>query len=292
MNYKKEAYRASITTMIVNFSLACFKMVAGLLGGSTALVSDAVDSACDVFSSLIVMIGVKFASKSPDIDHPYGHERFECISSIVLALIIGATGAWVGSTAIHKMIVPHEITIPGALALIAALTSIIAKWWMCGYTRKCGERIGSDSLMANAANFRSDTFSSLGVFVSLIGARLGLPILDPIASVIICFLILKSAMEILLDALSKMMDSSVEGETINQMRELIVGCEGVLRLDDIKTRKFGSRYFVEVEIACDGDLNLREAHAISDKVHDEIEKTFPDAKHCLVHVNPFEEHTI
>ncbi len=103
MNYAKEAYKVSLCTSVVNAVLAAFKMAAGILGGSSALISDVVDSACDVFSSLIVMIGVKFASKSPDEDHPYGHERFECISSIVLALIIGATGLGVGWSAVGKI---------------------------------------------------------------------------------------------------------------------------------------------------------------------------------------------
>ncbi|HJA36565.1 MAG TPA: cation diffusion facilitator family transporter [Firmicutes bacterium] len=289
MNYAKEAYKVSLCTSVVNAVLAAFKMAAGILGGSSALISDAVDSACDVFSSLIVMIGVKFASKSPDEDHPYGHERFECISSIVLALIIGATGLGVGWSAVGKILSGGDLQAPAAIALVAAAVSILAKEWMFRFTRRAAKRIQSDSLMANALNYRSDVFSSCGVLVGVAGAQLGFPVLDAVASLIICVLILKSALEILLDALSKMLDSSIDGETLEQMRDLVTAQPGVLALDDLKTRQFGSRYYVDVEIACDGDLTLRDAHAIAVQVHDAIEKQFPGTKHCLVHVNPFGE---
>ena len=289
MNYAKEAYKVSLCTSVVNAVLAAFKMAAGILGGSSALISDAVDSACDVFSSLIVMIGVKFASKSPDEDHPYGHERFECISSIVLALIIGATGLGVGWSAVGKILSGGDLQAPAAIALVAAAVSIVAKEWMFRFTRRAAKRIQSDSLMANALNYRSDVFSSCGVLVGVAGAQLGFPVLDAVASLIICVLILKSALEILLDALSKMLDSSIDGETLEQMRDLVTAQPGVLALDDLKTRQFGSRYYVDVEIACDGDLTLRDAHAIAVQVHDAIEKQFPGTKHCLVHVNPFGE---
>ena len=284
MNYAKEAYKVSLCTSVVNAVLAAFKMAAGILGGSSALISDAVDSACDVFSSLIVMIGVKFASKSPDEDHPYGHERFECISSIVLALIIGATGLGVGWSAVGKILSGGDLQAPAAIALVAAAVSILAKEWMFRFTRRAAKRIQS-----NALNYRSDVFSSCGVLVGVAGAQLGFPVLDAVASLIICVLILKSALEILLDALSKMLDSSIDGETLEQMRDLVTAQPGVLALDDLKTRQFGSRYYVDVEIACDGDLTLRDAHAIAVQVHDAIEKQFPGTKHCLVHVNPFGE---
>lgn len=289
MSYTKQAYRVSLCTSAANFVLAALKMAAGVLGGSSALISDAVDSACDVFSSLIVMVGVKFASKSPDADHPYGHERFECISSIVLALIIGFSGVGVGIAAVQKIFSGQELAPPALITLVVAAVSIAAKEWMFRFTRRTARRIQSDSLMANAMNYRSDVFSSCGVLIGIAGSQLGFPILDAVASLVICVLILRSAIEILLDALSKMLDSSIDGETLEAMRDLVLAQQGVLALDDIKTRQFGSRYFVDVEIACDGDLPLRDAHAIASRVHDEIERRFPSTKHCQVHVNPYGE---
>lgn len=291
MTYTKETYRVTALTGALNFLLALSKLAVGALSGSSALISDGVDSAGDVISSFIVMIGVRYASKSADESHPYGHERFECISSIVLALIIAGSGLGVGYTALQKIFSQETLVAPGLLALAVALVSIVAKAWMFWFSRKVALRIGSDSLMANALNYRSDVFSSCGVLVGVAGARLGLPILDSIASLVICALILKSALEILLDALSKLLDSAIDGDTLEQMRDLILEQQGVLALDDIKTRQFGSKYFVDIEIACDGDLPLRQAHDIALRVHDAIEQQFPGTKHCLVHVNPFgEEH--
>ena len=178
---------------------------------------------------------------------------------------------------------------PALVTLAVAGISILAKEWMFRYTRRVARRIQSDSLMANALNYRSDVFSSCGVLIGIAGARLGFPILDSVASLVICILILRSAVEIMLDAISKMLDSSVDGETLEQMRGLVLAQPGVLALDDIKTRQFGSRCYVDVEISCDGDLLLRDAHAIASRVHDEIEHHFPTAKHCQVHVNPYGE---
>ena len=141
-HYQKQAYRVSLCTSAVNALLAVFKLAVGFVSSSSALLSDGVDSACDVFSSFIVMIGVKFASKSPDEDHPYGHERFECISSIVLALIIAASGIGVGYAALVK-IFSGSMEAPGLLALAVAAVSIAAKEWMFRFTRRAARRIRS-----------------------------------------------------------------------------------------------------------------------------------------------------
>lgn len=282
----KQTYRASALAGAANGALAVFKLAAGAIGGSAALISDGVDSACDVLSSLIVVIGVKLAGKSPDEDHPYGHERFECVASILLALMIGATGLGVGFSALQKLLSGQGAAPPALLALAAAGVSILAKELLFRYTRRAARKARSDSLMASALNYRADVFSSCGVFAGVAGARLGFPWLDAVASLVICGLILRSAFQILQDSLSKMLDSAVDAQTVEQIRALTLAQPGVLGLDDIKTRQFGSRYFVDIEIACDGNLTLYQAHDIASRVHDEIERQFPETKHCLVHVNP------
>ena len=239
----------------------------------------------------IIMCAVCFTFSGQSINYVIFElmSRLSRNAFIVLALIIGATGLGVGWSAVGKILSGGDLQAPAAIALVAAAVSILAKEWMFRFTRRAAKRIQSDSLMANALNYRSDVFSSCGVLVGVAGAQLGFPVLDAVASLIICVLILKSALEILLDALSKMLDSSIDGETLEQMRDLVTAQPGVLALDDLKTRQFGSRYYVDVEIACDGDLTLRDAHAIAVQVHDAIEKQFPGTKHCLVHVNPFGE---
>lgn len=291
----KRAYRASALAGGVNAGLAVIKLAAGLKGGSAALVSDGVDSACDVLSSFIVMIGVKLAGKSPDEDHPYGHERFECAASILLALMIAATGMGVGWSALKKLLGGQAAVPPAALALVAAGLSVLVKELLFRFARRAARRTRSDSLMASALNYRADVFSSCGVLAGVAGARLGFPWLDSVASLIVCGLILRSAFQILTDSLNKMLDSAIDAQTVEQIRALILAQPGVLGLDDVKTRRFGSRYFVDIEIACDGDILLRQAHDIASRVHDEIERQFPETKHCQVHVNPqsanADEHT-
>ena len=155
---------------MVNAVLAAFKMAAGILGGSSALISDAVDSACDVFSSLIVMIGVKFASKSPDEDHPYGHERFECISSIVLALIIGATGLGVGWSAVGKILSGGDLQAPAAIALVAAGSVVGWGWSSTRLPPGCPGRATCSGLSGSR---RAWLEPNLGVLVALLIGVLG-----------------------------------------------------------------------------------------------------------------------
>ena len=162
---------------------------------------------------------------------------------------------------------------------------------MYWYTRAAAKKINSGALMADAWHHRSDALSSIGAFIGILGSRMGYPILDPIASLVICLFILKAAYDIFQDALAKMVDKACPEEVVNQMREIILAQEGVEGIDDIKTRLFGAKMYVDVEISVDGDKTLRAAHEIANRVHDAIEDAFPEVKHCMVHENPTEEAT-
>ena len=282
------AMRVSWITMIGNIVLSTFKFLAGIFAKSGAMVSDAVHSASDVFSTIIVMIGVKLSAKASDKDHPYGHERMECVAAILLSIFLAAIGVWIGYAGITKMISnnPDELSVPGLLALIAAVISIIVKESMYWYTRHAAKKINSSALMADAWHHRSDALSSIGSFVGILGARLGFPILDPLASIVICCFIVKAAFSIFMDAISKMTDQSCDENTEEQMREIILEQPGVMGIDQIKTRLFGDRVYVDIEIRADGEQTLNQAHQIAQLVHDQIEQNFPTVKHCMVHVNP------
>ena len=289
----KIAMRVSAVSIVVNLVLSLLKLLAGILAKSGAMVSDAVHSASDVFSTFVVIIGIKLSGKKSDADHPYGHERMECVASIVLAVVLAATGFGIGAAGIQKIIDGNygELEVPGMLALIAAIVSIIVKEWMYWYTRAAAKKINSGALMADAWHHRSDALSSVGAFVGIFGARMGFPIADAIASVVICVFIEKAALDIFRDAVDKMVDKACPDKIVNEMKEVIISQEGVCGVDDIKTRLFGSKIYVDVEIAVDGEKTLSEAHEIAEKVHDEIENSFENVKHCMVHVNPFENET-
>ena len=283
------AMKVSGVSIAVNLLLSVFKLIAGILAHSGAMISDAVHSASDVGSTFIVMIGVTLSGKKSDKEHQYGHERMECVSSIILSGLLLATGLGIGLGGVENIVKSSHgeaIVIPGMLALVAAVVSIVVKEWMFWYTRGAAKKINSGALMADAWHHRSDAMSSVGAFVGIFGARMGFPILDPLASVVIGLLIVKASVDIFRDAIDKMVDRSCDEKTEKEMRETILKVDGVKRIDLLQTRLFGSKMYVDIEIAADGAQTLDAAHEIAEKVHHAIEETFTEVKHCMVHVNP------
>lgn len=285
-NAKRVTMRISAVGVVCNVALTLFKLIAGIVANSAAMVADAVHSASDIVGSFVVMIGAVISNKAPDTEHPYGHEKLECIASVILGNILVAVGALIGYNGILKIVSGETLTAPGTLALIAAVASIVVKEALYWYTILGAKKINSVSLKAEAWHHRSDALSSIGSFVGILGARLGVPVLDPIASVVICLFIFKVAYGIFRESIDRLIDHACCDETVEQMREMLAAVPGVLAVDDIKTRLFGSRTYVDVEIAADGDLPLREAHAIAEAAHHTLEREFPEVKHCTVHVNP------
>ncbi len=290
MNFEKTAMRVSRISIIWNFILSGVKLVAGILANSGAMISDAIHSASDVLSSVIVIIGVKISSKESDQDHPYGHERLECVAAIVLATVLAGTGIGIGWKAILLLKSGAFSThIPGELALWAAVLSILVKEAMYWYTRHYARIIDSSALMADAWHHRSDALSSVGALVGIGAARRGYPVMEPIASLIICIFIEKAAIDIFRDAIDKMVDKSCDSETEKRIRAVAESVEGVKGVDVLRTRVFGNKIYVDMEISADGEKPLKETHAIAENVHDAIENNFPKVKHIMVHVNPFQE---
>lgn len=287
---KSVAMRVSSVSMGINLLLSFLKLLAGLIANSSAMISDAVHSASDVFSTIIVMIGVSISGKEADKEHPYGHDRLECVASAVLGVLLAITGLGIGIAGGEKILAGDygKLQIPGVMALIAAVVSILIKEWMYWYTRAAAKQINSGALMADAWHHRSDALSSIGALIGIIGARMGYPVLDPVASIVICLFVEKAAYDILKDSLEKMVDRSCSEETVDKMKEIILSQEGVEGIDDIKTRLFGARIYVDVEIAVLGNKTLTEAHKIAEQVHDAIELEMPEVKHCMVHENPVE----
>lgn len=287
----KTAYRVSVISIFVNVILSAIKLVTGIFANSSALISDAVHSLSDVFSTVVVIIGVKLSSKADDEDHQYGHERLECIAAIILASVLMLTGFGIGYNGISIFISNElsDLKQPGAVALFAAGLSIVVKEAMYWYTRSAAKRINSDALMADAWHHRSDALSSVGSIIGIGGAMLGFAVLDPLASIVICLFIIKAAFDIYKDAVSKLTDKAADLATTAKIREVILNNDSVLGIDVLKTRLFGAKMYVDVEICVDGNMTLFYAHETAQTVHDEIEENFPTVKHCMVHVNPYSE---
>ena len=286
-NYEKTAMKVSIVSVIWNLLLSAGKLFAGIFANSGAMISDAVHSASDVFSTIVVMIGVKISGKDSDNDHPYGHERLECVAAIILATVLAATGIGIGYGAVVKIMAgDYNVEMPGILALVAAVVSILVKELMFWYTRYYAKQIDSSALMADAWHHRSDSLSSIGALIGIIGARLGFGIMEPLASVVICIFIEKAAYDIFMDAVNKMVDKSCDDETMEKIKACAMNIPGVENIDLLRTRVFGNKIYVDMEIAADGNKTLDETHAVAERVHDAIEQEFPKVKHIMVHVNP------
>ena len=286
-NMEKTAMKVSIISIIANVVLAAFKLVAGVFAHSGAMISDAIHSASDVFSTFVVMIGIKIASKEPDEEHPYGHERMECVAAIILATILCITGLGIGKNALSNITGNSgEMAVPGVLALIAAIVSIIVKEAMFWYTRHYAKKIDSGALMADAWHHRSDALSSIGAFIGIIFARMGYVMMDSIACLVICVFIVKAAYDIFKDAIDKMVDKSCSSEVEAEIRTIVMSVDGVKGIDSLSTRLFGNKMYVDIEIRADGEKTLNETHEIAEAVHDSIEAQFEKVKHIMVHVNP------
>lgn len=287
-DFEKIAVKVSLVSIIGNAILSLFKLLAGILANSGAMVSDAIHSASDVFSSIIVIIGVKLAAKKSDKDHPYGHERFECVAAIVLAVILLICGLFIGHTALETITAAtaRQVEIPGMLAVVAAVISIVSKEAMYWYTRFYARRYDSGALMADAWHHRSDALSSIGALIGIVGARLGYSLMDTVASLVICVFIVKAAYDIFKDAVSKMVDRSCNEEVEAAISDLARRQEGVRGVDSIRTRVFGNRIYVDIKIFADGEITLTESHRIAKQVHNAIEGEFDKVKHITVYVKP------
>ncbi|MCI6005440.1 MAG: cation diffusion facilitator family transporter [Blautia sp.] len=287
-DFQSVANRVSVVTIIGNVILSVMKLLAGIIAHSSAMISDAVHSASDVFSTIVVIIGIRLSARESDREHPYGHERMECVAAIVLSVVLFITGLGIGAKALKNIFSGNYnvLQVPGILALIAAIVSIAVKEGMYWYTRHYAKMIDSSALMADAWHHRSDAFSSIGALIGIAGARLGFPIMDSVASLVIFLFIVKAAIDIFKDAMDKMVDHSCDEETEKQIHDCVMKNEKVLGVDLLQTRIFGNKIYVDVEIEADALCSLQEAHNIAESVHDEIERSFPKVKHIMVHVNP------
>ena len=290
MEEGKIVNRLSGVGIFGNVLLSAFKLLAGIFGKSGAMVSDAVHSLSDVFATLIAWIGVRLSRQEEDAEHPYGHERLECVASLLLGLILAGTGIGIGWSGLRKLIWERgSIEIPTALPLIAALVSIVVKEGMFQYTMYYARKLDSAAFKADAWHHRSDAISSVGSFIGIGLAKLGLPVMDPIASLLICALILKVAFDISRDALNRMLDTSVGKAFEQRLRAFIGKQNGVERIDLLLTRQFGNKIYVDLEIAVESEISLRAAHRIAESVHSAVEQEFPNVKHIMIHVNPKDE---
>lgn len=287
----QEAIKITLGSILSNVVLSLIKMLAGIFGHSAAMISDAVHSLSDVFSSIIVIVGLKISAKEADEEHQYGHERIECVFAIVLAMVLCFTGLMIGKSGLETIIDKSYLVreVPEVIAIYAAVLSIFIKEIMFQVTARGARKMKSPALMADAWHHRSDALSSVGALFGTFAARHGYLIFEPIASLVICLFIFKAAYDIFIDAVDKLVDKACDLSFIEEVKDFVKNIEGVCAVDSLKTRQFGSKIYVDIEISADGNLTLNEAHEIAAAVHHQIEDHFEGVKHCMVHINPYNE---
>lgn len=286
MNIYEEGKKVSLITITLNIILCIFKVTAGILGRSSAMIADGMHTLSDVITTFMVILGLKISNKKEDKNHPYGHEKFEPIFAKLISTLLFLTGIFIAYEGI-KILRSGNYSTPGRIALIAASISIICKELMYRYTITTAKKIESISMQADAWHHRSDALSSIGTFLGIFGARAGFKILDPLTSIVVSLFILKISVEFYLKSVEKLVDTSADEEIINKIRNEALKVNGVKNINDLKTRLFGNKIYVDIEICVNSKMTVEESHNIATKVHDNVESTIKNTKHCMVHIEPF-----
>lgn len=292
MERNKEIYKVTLVGGAVNVVLLVFKFVAGILGHSAAMVADAVHSLSDFVTDIIVLVFVHISGKPEDKSHDYGHGKYETLAMTIIgmALLVVAFGiVYSGMTKIVAWAGGEQLKAPGMLALWAALLSIVLKEAVYHYSMVKAHQLSSQALEANAWHHRSDALSSIGTAIGIGGAILlgqRWTVLDPVASVIVGLFIVKVAIDLLRDGIGDLMEQSLPDEVENEMLQLVASVPGVVKPHELRTRRIGNHYAIELHILMDGDISLREAHEKASEVEDLLRHQYGDETHVAVHVEP------
>ncbi|MFZ7113544.1 MAG: cation diffusion facilitator family transporter [Desulfatiglandales bacterium] len=283
-----EAGRAvTLTGALVNIFLILIKFLTGIFGNSQGMIADAVHSISDLFTDLVVLVGVKVGRKAPDDSHHFGHARLETIASLIVGLALVGTAVYLGIDAVWN-IYHHVDYHPTALALAGAGISIVLKEVLYHYTVRVGKRIKSTAVVANAWHHRSDAMSSVAVFLGVIGAQIksSWHILDSYAALFVSFFIVKVALEILWGSLQEIADTAPQPEVLARIRSCALNVDGVKGVHDLRVRTAGGLFQMEIHIVVDGELMVMEGHRIAKKVEECLEKDVNNLDRIIVHVDP------
>ena len=292
MERNKEIYKVTMVGGVVNVILLLFKFVAGILGHSAAMVADAVHSLSDFVTDVIVIVFVHISGKPKDKSHDYGHGKYETLAMTIIGLALLAVAIGIVYSGLMKIIdwmSGHELQAPGMLALWAALLSVVLKEGVYRYSMREARKLQSQAVEANAWHHRSDALSSIGTAIGIGGAIfLGQrwTVLDPIASVVVGLFIIKVAIFLLRDGIGDLMEQSLPDEVETEILQLAASVDGVCEPHDLRTRRIGNHYAIELHILMDGNITLCEAHDKASEVEDLLRQHYGNDTHIAVHVDP------
>ncbi|HKL13446.1 MAG TPA: cation diffusion facilitator family transporter [Halanaerobiales bacterium] len=285
MDRYSQGKKISYITIFGNIFLALLKIIIGTLVASSALIADGFHSVSDVASTLAVLIAIYVSSKPPDEEHQYGHGQAESIAAKILGILLLLTGLVLGYNII-KQIINQNFGIPGIYGLWAAIASIIIKEIMFRYTYKVGQKTNNQALIADAWHHRSDAISSVAAAIGILGANMGLPILDPIAGIIVAILIIRVGWNIIVDAVNALMVKAPPKEDSEEIRETVNKIAGVKDIKELRAHYSGVDLYVDLRIVVDGNLTVKEGHDISVDVRNRLLKECEQVKEVIVHIHP------
>lgn len=289
---ENEISKVTLVGSIVNLLLVCVKAVAGVVGHSAAMISDAVHSLSDFITDIVVLIFVRISAQPQDEGHDYGHGKFETLATLLIGLALAAAAIGIvvnGATKLAHWLQGEPLQTPGRIALWAALISIAVKEILFQYTCIKGRKLQSKALEANAWHHRSDALSSIGAAIGIGGAILLGPrwaVLDPLASIVVGAMLVKVAWDLLGPSFGELTDSSLPAETEQEMLEIIKAVPGVQDPHNLRTRRIGNRIAAEVHIRLDGSQTLKDAHDKATEVESRFKARFGSQSHIIVHMEP------
>ena len=292
MKREEEIARVTLTGSVVNLLLVGMKAVAGIVGHSAAMISDAVHSLSDFVTDIVVLVFVRVSARPQDEDHDYGHGKYETLATLFIGLALAAAAVGIvvsGSGKLARWLQGEDLPAPGKIALWAALASIVAKELLFQYTRLKGRHLDSKALEANAWHHRSDALSSVGTAIGIGGAILlgrRWTVLDPLASIVVGAMLVKVAWDLLGPSFGELTDSSLPADMEQEMLDIIRGVPGVEDPHNLRTRRIGNRIAAEVHIRLDGTLPLSEAHEKASEVERRFKARFGAQSHVIVHMEP------
>ena len=290
-NRAKASQKVTLVGAIIDLALGVFKIFAGILGNSGALIADGIHSFSDLLSDGVVLYAAKHSAEEADDEHPYGHERFETVATLGLAIILAIIGAGIIFDAFERLFNPSELS-HNILLLGAAALSIFSKEALYWYTLKVANAYKSDMLKANAWHHRSDALSSVVVFIGILGSLNGYLYLDGVAAVVVGFMIIYIAWELGLSATKELVDSSIDADQVEQLRNAIGRISGVNSVHSLRTRKIGHTISCDVHVQVDPFLSVSEGHIISVSVERVAKECLENLKDVTVHIDPEDDETV
>ncbi|CCY15851.1 cation diffusion facilitator family transporter [Prevotella sp. CAG:755] len=287
-------YRVTIVGAVLNLVLIIFKMLAGILGRSGAMVADAIHSLSDFVTDVIVLVFVRISNKPRDVDHDYGHGKYETLATALIGVLLFVVGVGVlagGCSSILAYLRGETLGQPGMVALWAAVVSVVTKEWLYRYTRAVGRRANSKAVVANAWHHRSDALSSVGTMVGVGGAILlgeDWRVLDPLAAVVVSVFILKVSADLVRPCVDELLEKSLPEDMERDITRLVLSAGGVAHLHNLCTRRIGNNVAIEFHICMDGNLSLTEAHRTASHIEELLREAYGERTHIVIHVEPLE----